>query len=254
MLYQFNHLGSSDYIKLESGENFSFQPHLHHCFEIITILSGEMVIYVDNKEFLLKKNEALLIFPNQIHSLQSKKSRHLLCIFPPKAVQAFSSKLLDKIPINNKFTPDCYLIDALSKLTPHSKVAERKGILYLLCHQFDKQAEYTHKQSDKKELLSKIFLFVENNFNKSCSLAELAKSTGYDYSYLSRYFKKSVGIHFNTYVNHSRLSHSCYLLENSDISITACAYESGFTSLRSFNRVFKNYYQVTPAEYKRNLK
>ena len=40
--------------------------------------------------------------------------------------------------------------------------------------------------------------------------------------------------------------------ENSDISITTCAYESGFTSLRSFNRVFKNYYQVTPAEYKRN--
>ncbi len=253
MLYQFNHLGSPDYLKLESGENFSFQPHLHQCFEIIIILSGEMQITVDNNDFLVKENEALLIFPNQIHSLQSKNSKHLLCIFSPKLVQAFSSKLIDKIPVNNKFIPDSFLIDALSRLTPQSKTSQRKGVLYLLCSQFDLNAEYTQKQSDKQGLLHKIFSFVENNYNKGCSLLELAQSTGYDYSYLSRYFRKTVGISFNSYVNHSRLSHACYLMENSDFSIIECAYDSGFTSLRNFNRSFKKYYQVTPAEYRKNL-
>ena len=253
MIYEFNHLGSPDYLKIEDGENFSFQPHLHQCFEIITILSGEMKIIVDSKEFLLKEKEALLIFPNQIHSLQSEESQHLLCIFSPKLVQAFSSKLINKIPVNNKFVPDSYLINALSKLTPQSKTSERKGVLYLLCNQFDKKAEYTLKQSDKQELLYKIFAFVENNYKKNCSLYELAESTGYDYSYLSRYFRKIIGISFNSYVNHSRLSHACYLMENSNISITECAYDSGFTSLRSFNRNFKDYYKITPAEYRKRL-
>ena len=253
MIYEFNHLGSPDYLKIEDGENFSFQPHLHQCFEIITILSGEMKIIVDSKEFLLKEKEALLIFPNQIHSLQSEESQHLLCIFSPKLVQAFSSKLINKIPGNNKFVPDSYLINALSKLTPQSKTSERKGVLYLLCNQFDKKAEYTLKQSDKQELLYKIFAFVENNYKKNCSLYELAESTGYDYSYLSRYFRKIIGISFNSYVNHSRLSHACYLMENSNISITECAYDSGFTSLRSFNRNFKDYYKITPAEYRKRL-
>lgn len=56
---------------------------------------------------------------------------------------------------------------------------------------------------------------------------------------------------FNAYVNHSRLSHACYLMENSDMPIIQCAYDSGFTSLRSFNRNFKAYYKVTPAEYRK---
>lgn len=253
MLYEFNHLGSPDYFKIESGKNFSFQPHLHQCFEIITILSGKMQITVDYKDFTLSENEALLIFPNQIHSLHSDKSEHMLCIFSPKLVQAFSSKLTGKIPLSNKFLPDKYLINALSNLTMQSTICEKKGVLYSLCGQFENGAEYETKQSDKENLLFKIFSFVESNYKKECSLSELAKSTGYDYSYLSRYFRKIVGISFNSYVNHSRLSHACYLMENSDIPIIQCAYESGYTSLRSFNRNFKAYYQITPIEYRRNI-
>lgn len=254
MLYEFNHLGSPDYLKIEKGENFSFQPHLHQCFEIITVLSGEMQITVDRREFLLCKDEALLIFPNQIHSLLSENSRHMLCIFSPKLVQAFSSKLEGKIPVNNKFRPDAYLINAISNLTPQSKTAERKGVLYSLCAQFEKTAEYKPKQYDKDDLLYKIFSFVEMNYKKDCSLALLAKNTGYDYSYLSRYFRRIVGISFNSYVNHSRLSHACYLMENFNVPIIQCAYESGYTSLRSFNRNFKNYYKITPVEYRHSLK
>lgn len=253
MIYQFNHLGSPDYIKIERGENYCFQPHLHQCFEIIIILSGEMKVSIDYNDFTLRENEALLIFPNQIHSLRSTTSKHMLCIFSPRLVQAFASKLTDKIPVNNKFSPDSYLITALSNLTIQSMTSEKKGVLYSLCAQFEKNAEYKPKPSEKEDLLYKIFAFVESNFNKDCSLSTLAQSTGYDYSYLSRYFRKIVGISYNSYVNHSRLSNACYLMENSDIPIIQCAYESGYTSLRTFNRNFKAYYNVTPIAYRRNI-
>ena len=55
MFYQFNHLGSPDYLKVEYGENFSFPLHLHHCFEFVAVLSGEMQITVDKNEYILKE-------------------------------------------------------------------------------------------------------------------------------------------------------------------------------------------------------
>ena len=107
MFYQFNHLGSPDYAKLESGTNFNFPPHLHQCFEVIIIKSGEMKITVNKDEYILKENEALLIFPNQIHSLESENSEHLLCIFSPQMVNSYSSKVANKIPKNNKYKFPC---------------------------------------------------------------------------------------------------------------------------------------------------
>ncbi len=254
MFYQYNHLGSPDYIKVERGENFSFPPHLHQCFEIIIILSGEMKIKVDNKNFTLKKNEALLIFPNQIHELQSTESEHILCIFSPRLVQAYATKLTDKIPESNKFCPDSYLINTLERLDIFSSSAEKKGLLYSLCGQFDKTAKYSPKKTDSEKLLYKIFSFVEESFNDECTLLGLSKIIGYDYSYLSRYFKRTTGVSFNSYVTRYRLSHACYLMENTEQSILQCAYNSGFTSLRSFNRCFKEYLEITPTQYRKNIR
>lgn len=254
MFYQHNHLGSHDYLKIEKNENFSFPPHLHQCFEIIIILSGQMKVTVDDKIFVLEKNEALLIFPNQIHELESTTSKHILCIFSHRLVQAYITKLADKIPINNKFRPDEYLISALARLDTGSSSIEKKGVLYSLCGQFDKQSEYTTKKTDHDKLLYKIFNFVEENFCNDCSLLSLSKKTGYDYSYLSRHFKKIVGISFNSYVTQYRLSHACYLMENTEQTILQCAYSSGFSSLRNFNRCFKSYLKITPTQYLKNEK
>ena len=70
MFYEYNHLGSPDYLKIKKNNNFSFPSHLHQCFEIIIILSGEMEITIDGKKKHPKKGEASLIFPNQIHELK----------------------------------------------------------------------------------------------------------------------------------------------------------------------------------------
>ncbi len=254
MFYQYNHLGSPDYLKIEKGRDFSFPAHLHQCFEIIILRAGQMRITVDGREFCLKENQALLIFPNQIHSLQSTDSEHILCIFSPRLVQAYATKVSDKIPCENKFTPDSYLVRALERLEPSSSSAQKKGVLYSLCGQFDASAAYTEKQADSENLLHKIFSFVEAHFAADCSLLELSKKIGYDYSYLSRYFKKTTGISFNAYVTHYRISHACYLLENSTLPILRCAYDSGFTSLRSFNRSFKEHLGCIPSQYRRNIR
>jgi len=252
MFYQYHHLGSPDYLKIEKGKDLSFPLHLHQCFEIIIILSGQMKVSVDGKSFFLEKNEALLIFPNQLHELESTKSEHFLCIFSPKLVPAYATNITNKIPRNNKFCPDSYLISALENLNIFSSSAEKKGILYSLCGQFDKSAKYVEKNTDVEKLLHKIFSFVEDNFNGNCSLSKLSDITGYNYSYLSRHFKKSTGISFTTYVNRYRLDHACHLMKSTEQSILQCAYDSGFDSLRNFNRSFKENFKTTPTQYRKN--
>ncbi len=253
MFYEFNHLGSPDYLKIEEGRDFSFPPHLHQCFEIIVLLSGKMRITIDDKSFVIKEKQAVFIFPNQIHSLDSTKSEHILCIFSPHLVRAYATKVYDKLPKNNKFQPDEYLIKALEGLELASSSAEKKGVLYSLCGQFEKNAIYDKKQIENENLLYKIFSFVEENFGGDSSLSNLSKKIGYNYSYLSRYFKKATGLSFNSYVTNYRLSHACYLMENTEQSILQCAYESGFISLRSFNRCFKENFEITPTQYRKNI-
>jgi len=195
-----------------------------------------------------------MIFPNQIHALESTESEHILCIFSPQLVQAYATKVSDKFPQNNKFQPDEYLVNALAGLEKTSSSADKKGILYLLCGQFDKTATYDKKRFENDKLLYKIFSFVETNFKGGCSLSNLSKETGYDYSYLSRYFKNATRISFNSYVTHFRLSHACYLLENTTLPILQCALDSGFISLRNFNRCFKGNFEITPTQYRKNIR
>lgn len=254
MFYQFQHFGISEYFCKEYGKNFNFPTHLHNSFEFITVVSGEMKITVDEQCYLLKKGDSVLIFPHQLHSISSKKSEHMLCIFSPELVKAYASKVVNKKPVNNAVRLDRYLVDTLDNILDSSSTFKKKGILYSVCAEFDKGAEYTKRLSYEESLLQNIFEFVEENYSGECELQDLSKKTGYSYSYLSRCFKRLTGISFNAYVNRYRISNACYMLNNTQSSILECALECGYKSIRSFNRNFLNVLSVTPKEYREKIK
>ena len=54
------------------------------------------------------------------------------------------------------------------------------------------------------------------------------------------------------YLNETRLGYATQRLENTDDTITEICMDSGFESQRTFNRVFKERYKVTPSEYRKN--
>lgn len=250
MLYQSHHLGQAEHFNREAGENFSYPLHLHGSFELILVLEGEMTVRINDRDYCLKKDQAVLVFPYQLHSLSSVKSRHVLFIFSGRLVQAFSVKHTDEKPADNRFYPDQALVHALTSLTVDSGIFEKKGVLYSVCGAFDRSARYFGTQSEDNDLLTRIFGFVEQNFAGDCSLKSVSVALGYDYAYLSRFFKQITGIAFNTYVNLVRLNHAGYLLHNTNLTVLECAVESGYRSLRSFNRNFREHYAATPSEYK----
>ena len=254
VFYQFQHFGLSEYFCKEYGENLNFPAHLHQSFELIMVLSGNMEITVDNKKYIINKNEAVLVFPNQLHSLNGDNCKHMLCIFSSEIVKSFSIKVANKSPESNKFLINKFLFDSIDMICEDSTKIKKKGILYTICSEFDDNAKYIDKKNNDTNLLYRIFEFVELNYNKCCSLEMLSKETTYSYSYLSRYFKNEVSMSFNTYVNLYRISKACYTLTNTNCSAIQCALECGYTSLRSFNRNFKLFTLLTPSEYRLKYK
>ena len=189
MFYELEHISSNYYFKKLYCENFTFPTHLHNCFEFVVSLSGVARVTIEGREYGIEEGEALLIFPHQLHSFSYSEGRHMICIFSPKLVSAYYDAKLKHRPKQNKFMPSQQLISAIDCYTCDSQRLFEKGILYLLCNEFDKDAKY--EESINKSLLEKIFLFVNLNFSSSCSLSSIAENIGYNASYVSRYFKIS---------------------------------------------------------------
>ena len=250
MFYQPQHFGLSEYFHKEVGENFSFPTHIHHSFEFITILEGSMAVCVGNDKYELKKGEGILIFPEQLHSLESTESEHILFIFSADIISAFYSKHVSELPKHAKLIIPPHLISEIMKLDGQSSIIKLKGVLYSLCAMLDDNSEYVKKKALENGLIHSIFDFVEKNFDKSCTLDDLSKAVGYNRSYLSRYFSESTGMTFVSYVNQYRISRACYMLKSGGKTVVECAYDSGYTSLRSFNRNFKLYVGVSPRNFR----
>lgn len=246
MFYELAHISSADYFKKIYCKNFSFPPHMHNCFELVVCLSGRINMMVDNAEYRINEGEAVLVFPHQLHSFSYSEGRIMICIFSPKLVSAYYTPRRLQKPVCNKFSLKDEYKTALNE-TDLPRALFAKGLLYLVCDSFDSIAEY--KENINKTLLERIFIFVNENFSGECTLKAIAASVGYNASYVSRYFKKCVGINLCDYINMVRLSNVCYLYENSDNTILSFALDSGFDSLRTFNRNFKRFYGASPKEY-----
>ena len=252
MFYQPQHFGISEYFCKEIGKNFSYPLHLHHSFELITVQEGEMEVQVGDRTYRLAEGEGVLVFPEQLHSLNSTQSKHLLIIFSADIVNAYYSRHLSRIPQNNKFRIPPYLLSQLSEIDQNSSVVKMKAVLYGICATLDEGTDYVKRKAVENNLLYTIFDFVEKNFEKDCSLEALSQATGYNSSYLSRYFSESTNQSFLTLVNQRRISKACYLLKSSRKPVIECAFDCGYKSLRSFNRNFKLSLGVSPKDYRNN--
>lgn len=252
MIYQEQYSIKADQVKLEMGSDLNFPNHIHSSFEVIISTQGEMEVTVADQKYTVSENECVLVFPNQIHEIKTENhAKHLVLIFSPQLVRAFSKKFEAYVPVNNKFNLDEYHIKKIAELDNKKSTLELKGLLYSICGEFDKNAEYIEFKGDGQNLLFKIFKFVENNYKGKCSLYELANETTYNYVYLSKHFSKNTGISYTEYVCRYRINEACYLLMNTNSTMLDIAYECGFDCLRSFNRGFKSIIGISPSEYRK---
>jgi AraC-like DNA-binding protein len=110
------------------------------------------------------------------------------------------------------------------------------------------------RENAGSELLSKLLLYVHENFNKNITLNSIAAAFGYHPAYISAYFKSRLDMCISRYINIIRLKNAVLLMKQNEYSITQIAYDCGFNSARTFYRAFNKEFGCSPKEYLKEMK
>ncbi|MCD9021676.1 response regulator transcription factor [Cohnella silvisoli] len=92
--------------------------------------------------------------------------------------------------------------------------------------------------------------FIHAHFAEDINRGIIANSVFINPAYLSRLFRKETGKTLTEYVQSVRMDHARTLLDNDGKSVSEASLQSGFPNLPYFSKVFKQYYGVTPQEYR----
>ena len=98
---------------------------------------------------------------------------------------------------------------------------------------------------------SRAMAMVSESFREAVRQTDVAEAVGLAPSAFSRMFRRVTGGTFTQYVQRLRVAEACRLLIDTDRSITAVGYASGFHNLSHFNRVFRELVGQTPRAYRR---
>ena len=100
--------------------------------------------------------------------------------------------------------------------------------------------------------IEKAMEYMNLNFNKTVSLAEVAKLNNMTEVSFSRFFKARTGITFMDSLLEVRLGNASRLLIDTTQSVSEVAYNCGFNNISNFNRLFKKKKGCTPKEFREN--
>ena len=106
-----------------------------------------------------------------------------------------------------------------------------------------KQKEYVKKFNDLLD-------YIDKHYTEELNLEEIADCIGFSKYHFSRLFKQYTGFTFCDYLCYRRIKAAELLLSRQDLSITEVALQSGFSSISTFNRIFKQQKKCTPSEYR----
>lgn len=104
------------------------------------------------------------------------------------------------------------------------------------------------------ENLNKMISYIERHLTEEISYKELARIVGVSEYNLQRIFMFLTGVSVSEYIRKRRLSKAYEELKKTDIKIVDLALKYGYDSSVSFSRAFKQYFQMTPTECRRNDK
>jgi len=120
----------------------------------------------------------------------------------------------------------------------------------------EKYARQSIDDRMQEEYLAKLNDFMESEkpyLDENITIKDLADEIDIPAHHLSIVINNRLGKNFYTFINEYRIKEAVSILDdpgNSDASIIAVAFKSGFNSKSTFNSVFKKITGLTPSEYR----
>lgn len=251
-----------------------FANHWHRAIEIILPMENWYDVTVGTDSYHLQPGDILFIPSRALHTLSAPESGvrfiFLLDTAPLEAMRCFpriEPLLASTLYLTHSSNPALYdevyhiLLqmrneyfgtNEYSDLSVYSLFLNLIALLgnYRLNSLQLFSSGRVSRQKEYIDKFNRILEYIDAHYMDDLCLDDMAASAGFSKFHFSRLFKQYTGFTFAAYVCHSKIRIAEELLSRPDLSITQIAMQSGFSSLSTFNRVFRQQKNCSPSEYR----
>lgn len=255
-------------------QTYDFDTHWHSALEVIAPSENWYDVTVNQVKYHVLPGEFIFIPPGELHSLSAPASgTRFIFLFDIgylnrlKGFAGIQSLLAQPIYVSKDSYPLIYddICEYMEQIKTnyfeHREYAEL-SINALLIQTFVKFgyhlinlfSQFSNvKQNKQKEYVQKfnqLLDYIDEHYTEDLTLECIAETVGFSKYHFSRLFKLYTNFTFYDYLTYRRLKVAESLLIDPELSITEVALQSGFQSISTFNRVFKQAKSCTPSEYR----
>lgn len=243
------------------------QLHSHTFYEILYCQSGNLEYLLGTERYRLQRGDIVIIPPGVSHrplfleQLAEPYRRTVLWVschfteiiagtFP--ALQMLSQHYLLRTGGTQWELLSQYFRAALRESEQRELGWEAAMVAQteLLCVNMARAAaKLSPPQSERRELLDEIMLYIEHHMTEKLSLEQTAQHFHVSASTISQLFRKRMDVSFYHFVTQRRLIAAKNLIQTG-ASLEQTASEVGFGDYSNFYRAFRREYGITPAAYR----
>ena len=257
-------------------ENFIFQvreteasgvtnsrKHIHPCYEIMYFDGGDVIFTVEDRQYVMKKGDVLLIKPAQYHFFNricTSPYKRYCMIFTPEMVSVpeLVEKIFEKgekltLGENSLFYRLVRsLHEKLENSTAHDIAFCNSMLTAILIALEDASPSQESKVSSKLTNYQKIINHINLHLNSIDSVEDISNALFFSKSYIMHLFKSQLQIGVMQYVRNKKI-----LLAHMEISKgrkpTDVYMECGFSNYPTFYRAYLAYFGFSPKNKTKSL-
>lgn len=252
-----------------------YPAHWNNSFEVILPVNNSYKVYVGDNMYEVQPDEVLIIPAGSVHEIYAPPigRRYIFMIDQSQfyAVDGLSAVQHCFYPcvhlrseLHAQILPDVleYLRRAIEEYDGDQVFGGTAARLwlgmmflkvgrYLLENEGDMVSRSARHHQQTMTVFLDVCSYIAEHCHEKLTLEGVAAYSGYSKFHFSRMFKAYSGMSFYDFFLRQRLLLCEQMLGDPSLSITEVAMRSGFGSIATFNRIFKQYEKVTPSEYRR---
>lgn len=233
--------------------NCKNELHWHYDCELLFVECGSLNIFCNYTSYTVCEGQALFIDSEQVHFINTITPDAIVkvIIFDYDIIKAFTEKLtLSSALLSTDYgISELYeqLKRELRERSPFWDYNTANLISLLAVNIFrNEQREPKSKNDRTAKRLKNLLTEIDEKF-EYYDLGAAAEFMFMNPTYFSRLFHKLTGITFSQYLNFVKCEKAVELLKaEPDTLITEISLRCGFSTIRNFNRIFKEFTGYTP--------
>ena len=248
----------------EYRKGWELRQHFHDYFQMIYIVSGNGIFYLDGQEYTIMPGMLFLMKPGKIHGLVNSNSFTLNTLDIKFLLQDPGLlNMLDAAPNTYCFT-DGGIMHLFEKIRQEGMVRNaffkdlsRVYLLQMLYMLLRLGKEENTSMDQEEEIAAaepggagdRIVEYVKMHYKDDISLEVISQSLGYNKSYICQVFRKKYDYTPMKFLYSYRIEKARELMIYSDYSLKQVAEMTGFKSIHHFSRVFHMLEGMTPGQW-----